>query len=115
MGMLSFSIAVVNKVEIGLDQKLSMPDVSLLVGNRVVIFSIFVEAFISDVHFVGMFATLPNMKCIIGLACIPVLIYSNNLSLHLGLIRAGLLYELDRVSPHWSSSVLCGRGRSQLQ
>lgn len=26
--MLSFSIAVVNKVEIGLDQKLSMPDVS---------------------------------------------------------------------------------------
>ena len=27
--MLSFSIAVVNKVEIGLDQKLSMPDVSL--------------------------------------------------------------------------------------
>lgn len=118
MGMLSFSIAVVNKVEIGLDQKLSMPDVSLLVGNRVVIFSIFVEAFISDVHFVGMFATLPNMKCIIGLACIPVLIYSYNLSLesvYLGLIRAGLLYELDRVSPHWSSSVLCGRGRSQLQ
>lgn len=29
MGMLSFSIAVVNKVEIGLDQKLSMHDVSL--------------------------------------------------------------------------------------
>ncbi len=29
MGMLSFSIAVVNKVEIGLDQTLSMPDVSL--------------------------------------------------------------------------------------
>lgn len=29
VGMLSFSIAVVNKVEIGLDQKLSMPDVSL--------------------------------------------------------------------------------------
>lgn len=29
MGVLSFSIAVVNKVEIGLDQKLSMPDVSL--------------------------------------------------------------------------------------
>uniref|UniRef100_A0A3B5AWE7 NPC intracellular cholesterol transporter 1 n=1 Tax=Stegastes partitus TaxID=144197 RepID=A0A3B5AWE7_9TELE len=28
VGMLSFSIAVVNKVEIGLDQKLSMPDVS---------------------------------------------------------------------------------------
>lgn len=27
VGMLSFSIAVVNKVEIGLDQKLSMPDV----------------------------------------------------------------------------------------
>lgn len=30
MGMLSFSIAVVNKVEIGLDQKLSMPDVSFM-------------------------------------------------------------------------------------
>lgn len=30
VGMLSFSIAVVNKVEIGLDQKLSMPDVSFL-------------------------------------------------------------------------------------
>lgn len=29
VGMLSFSVAVVNKVEIGLDQKLSMPDVSL--------------------------------------------------------------------------------------
>ena len=29
VGVLSFSIAVVNKVEIGLDQKLSMPDVSL--------------------------------------------------------------------------------------
>lgn len=29
VGMLSFSIAVVNKVEIGLDQTLSMPDVSL--------------------------------------------------------------------------------------
>lgn len=32
MGMLSFSIAVVNKVEIGLDQKLSMPDVSFFVS-----------------------------------------------------------------------------------
>lgn len=29
VGMLSFSIAVVNKVDIGLDQTLSMPDVSL--------------------------------------------------------------------------------------
>lgn len=29
MGMLSFSIAVVHKVDIGLDQKLSMPDVSV--------------------------------------------------------------------------------------
>lgn len=29
VGILSFSIAVVNKVEIGLDQKLSIPDVSL--------------------------------------------------------------------------------------
>lgn len=29
VGILSFSIAVVNKVEIGLDQKLSMPDVSV--------------------------------------------------------------------------------------
>lgn len=29
VGMLSFSIAVVDKVEIGLDQKLSMPDVRL--------------------------------------------------------------------------------------
>lgn len=28
VGMLSFSIAVMNKVDIGLDQKLSMPDVS---------------------------------------------------------------------------------------
>lgn len=28
VGMLSFSIAVINKVDIGLDQKLSMPDVS---------------------------------------------------------------------------------------
>ena len=28
VGILSFSIAAVNKVEIGLDQKLSMPDVS---------------------------------------------------------------------------------------
>lgn len=28
VGILSFSVAVVNKVEIGLDQKLSMPDVS---------------------------------------------------------------------------------------
>ena len=27
MGVLSFSIAVLNKVEIGLDQSLSMPDV----------------------------------------------------------------------------------------
>lgn len=27
--MLSFSVAVVNKVELGLDQKLSMPDVSV--------------------------------------------------------------------------------------
>ncbi len=29
VGMLSFSIAVVNKVEIGLDQRLSMPDVRI--------------------------------------------------------------------------------------
>lgn len=29
VGMLSFSIAVMDKVEIGLDQKLSMPDVRL--------------------------------------------------------------------------------------
>lgn len=29
VGMLSFSIAVMDKVQIGLDQKLSMPDVSL--------------------------------------------------------------------------------------
>ena len=28
MGMLSFSVAVVDKVDVGLDQKLSMPDVS---------------------------------------------------------------------------------------
>lgn len=28
VGMLSFSIAVINKVEVGLDQTLSMPDVS---------------------------------------------------------------------------------------
>lgn len=28
VGMLSFSVAVVNKVDIGLDQTLSMPDVS---------------------------------------------------------------------------------------
>lgn len=28
VGMLSFSIAVLDKVEVGLDQKLSMPDVS---------------------------------------------------------------------------------------
>ena len=28
VGMLSFSVAVVDKVEVGLDQKLSMPDVS---------------------------------------------------------------------------------------
>lgn len=29
VGMLSFSIAVTDKVDIGLDQQLSMPDVSL--------------------------------------------------------------------------------------
>lgn len=32
VGMLSFSIAVVDKVEVGLDQKLSMPDVSFSGG-----------------------------------------------------------------------------------
>lgn len=30
VGMISFSIAVVNKVDVGLDQKLSMPDVSVV-------------------------------------------------------------------------------------
>lgn len=31
VGMLSFSIAVTDKVDIGLDQQLSMPEVSLIV------------------------------------------------------------------------------------
>ena len=34
VGMLSFSVAVVNKVDVGLDQKLSMPDVSLPCSDR---------------------------------------------------------------------------------
>lgn len=34
VGLLSFSIAVTNKVEIGLDQKLSMPDVSMSITSN---------------------------------------------------------------------------------
>lgn len=33
VGMLSFSIAVMDKVEIGLDQKLSMPDVGFCTSS----------------------------------------------------------------------------------
>lgn len=36
VGMLSFSIAVMDKVEIGLDQKLSMPDVRLCSSSYII-------------------------------------------------------------------------------